>query len=214
MKLDELKDSWKKIGQQNQFYENKEELRKYFNKSSSSPLVNIRKNMVREVIGFSVAALVILLLTFNKVSHHPKLSILLLSVFAIMIMLCSLFYYRIYKNTKANQFTGPVKKQLKQNIQRLSQDLNNLRKLNYVLLIPSILFGIILSQKNIQSVSDLLHPSNELLYLTLIIAIVIIPVTVLIIRWWIEKNYGQYLEELQEIYDEMAELDDESAKNR
>lgn len=204
MELEELKKSWDKIGQQSQEFSN-EKLKSLVENSSKSPLVKIRKNMIKDCVLFVIILLFIIAKAITKTYHHQSLLWLVLGSIFIMTCLSIWFYIRIHNNTKLTSISGTVKEHLKTSITNLSSDIRYLKIFNYWLIIPALLLGFTIYHSEISSLNDLFHPSSSLLLELLIIFIIFIPASYFFINFWAKRLYGKYLDELKEMFEEINE---------
>lgn len=209
MNLDDLKHSWKKIGQNTPRLES-EAIRQLQHNSSKSPLTKIRKNLGIEL---TIFILFILFISFNFIQKAEvssmNISILIGIILIIFIISMIVFFFRVYNNSKKLSFGQPISAQLRKNISALKKDTKYYKWVCISLYFPAILLGTILGNDIGISFDDYFHQKNMYwLFLVGISTLLYFPYS-LFVKWWIKKFYGQYIAQLEEMNAEISTIENE-----
>jgi len=190
MELDDLKQSWKQLGE-NKVIVSEADVKRYIQNSSSSPLTKIRKNMMAEL--FSILAVLVALYIFVLVKKEPSnLLFLGLGVLTmITLVILGIVFPKLYNHTKTNQLSESISYSIERNIEQLQNDLNLYKKVMLFLYIPSCFAGFALS-------------NNFNKYL-IVFFILFFPIYYLIVKKWTQFFYGKFVIDLTDIRNELAE---------
>lgn len=204
MELDELKESWKKIGEQSSLFK-AESIKNLVDHQSSSPLVRLRKSMIWEIVAILICYVILYVIYFSKSFNSNPIAIYGIGFLtAISLLFAFFFYNNIFKRTKKIDFTKSMTRQLEENIDALKTDVDFYQKLNLFLYLPAVFVGILLANDKIRSFQSLLDLQvNYWIYIA-IFTILFFPVYYWSITWWVKKFYGKYIEELEELYQEIS----------
>lgn len=207
MNLDDLKQSWKKIGQDAPKLES-EAIRQLQHNSSKSPLSKIRKSLAIELVIF---VLFMGLIGFNFIKKAEvssfNLSIIVGIVLFFLMASTVIFFVRVYKNSEKLSFAEPISNQLKRNILALQKDTKYYKWVCIALYLPAILLGTILGNDIGISFDEYFHQKSAYwLFLTGVSLLLYFPY-ILFVNWWIKKFYGQYIAQLEEMNLEITNIE-------
>lgn len=207
MELDQLKEMWGDVGTQ-QGNTSEEELQILLRKKSMSPIAKMKRNLLVEL----VAVLVLYILTigyyFTQYSGGMQWNAWLLVVIAVLYLL---YYQRKRKLLNSMEcITCEVKSNLK-------MQLNTLEKYVRLYLIAGtalfpvamIATGLIVFFYSPEITKDIKDPSGKFVWvftalLVLFSAVLTVPIYFLN-KWYVRKLYGQHIERLKTVVNEMNE---------
>lgn len=207
MNLDDLKQSWKKIGQDAPKLES-EAIRQLQHNSSKSPLSKIRKSLAIELIIF---VLFMGLIAFNFIKKAEVSSFnlsLIIGIVPLLLMVSTfIFFIRIYNNSKKLSFGQPISNQLRENISALKKDTKYYKWVCIALYFPAILLGTILGDDIGISFDEYFHQKNMYWLFLVAISILLYFPYYLFVNWWIKNFYGQYIAQLEEMNTEISTIE-------
>lgn len=207
MNLDDLKQSWKKIGQDAPKLES-EAIRQLQWNSSKSPLSKIRKSLAIELVIF---ILFVGLVCFNFIKKAEissfNLSIVVGAVLFLFMISTLIFFVRIYKNSEKLSFEESISKQLQRNILALKKDTTYYKWVCIALYLPAVLLGTILGDDIGISFDDFFHQKSTYWFFLIGVSLLLYFPYILFVKWWISKFYGKYIQELEEMNMEITNIE-------
>ena len=208
MELDELKENWKKIGHQQAPF-NTQRIREMMQNSSQSPLVKLRKSMFLE--GFIMFALVGLLYALYMLDsfNSSQLALFGLGLFtALWVLFCIYFYSRIYKTSSFPE-NVTIKESISQKIATLESDINFYKNINLIFYLPAFFIGILMGNKALTSFEIIFNSEWRAWLVIVLLAILLYPLYYVFVKFWVQKFYGKFLDELKEMEDEILTMETE-----
>ncbi len=207
MELDQLKEMWGDVATQKNSTSG-EELQNLLRKKSKSPIAKMKRNLLLELIVVLVLYVATIAYYFIAYSGGMQWNAWLLLVIAVFF----LFYYqRKYKLLNSMEcVTCEVKSNLKTQLVTLE------KYVRFYLLAGTALFpfamiatGLIVFFYSPDITKDVADPSGKFVWiftgiLVLFSAVMTVPVY-FINKWYVRKLYGQHVEKLKTIVEEMNE---------
>lgn len=203
MELDELKDSWKKIGETNQKFD-KDFVSSLVKGDSKSPLIKIRKSMVREIVLFVMLLAIMYLYYFTFSPNKSDFAFFALGVFCAVSIFISLdFYKRVFNRTKVLNSDKKIYTQLERNIELLRSDIKNYKFLNFVMYLPALFVSLLLSDEAFTSFNRLMELNTQLWVIIISVTLILFPFYYWFVQWFTNQFYSQYVSELEEMKQEL-----------
>lgn len=201
MELDDLKNSWKKIAEQQPI--KGDQIRELMRNTSRSPLVKLRKSMFLEAFFMLLSMAVIYILYFSTEYNTSSLALFGLGLLTALWLFISIYFYsRVYKTSTFNE-SAPVSESLLQKINSLESDITLYKNINLIAYIPALLIGILLGNKSLTSLEVIANSPIQIWGFILIIALLFFPLYYMFVKWWVQKFYGKYLDELKAMHKEI-----------
>mgnify|MGYP000079147911 CR=1 FL=1 len=194
MDLEELKASWKHIGEENKPM-SAVEIKKIVAHSSISPMAKIRKNMMFELIAILVVLVGFFVFVLLKEQPTNVLYLGLGVLTAISLFILLFVFPKFYRHTKKVDVVHSVSTNLYQNITKLQSDLELYEKTMLFLYVPACFAGFALS--------------NYFNKYIVLFFVVFFPVYYFLVKKWTKFFYGQYVEELEELVQELQQVEEE-----
>lgn len=207
MELDQLKEMWSDVGTK-QSNTSKEELQTLLQKKSKSPIAKMKRNLFVEL----VAVLVIYILTiasyFIQFTGGMRWNAWLLVVISVLYLL---YYLRKRKLLNSMEcITCEVKSNLKMQLSTLE------KYVRFYLIAGTALFpvamiatGMIVFFYSPEITKDITDPSGKFVWVFTAVLVVFSSVLTVPLyflnKWYVRKLYGQHVERLKEIVNEMNE---------
>lgn len=205
MELDELKESWKKIGETNEKFD-RDLVSSLVKGDSQSPLVKIRMSMVREIVLFILLLGIMYLYYFLFSPNRSDFAFFSLGVFCAVSIFISLdFYKRLFKRTRVLNSDQSIYNQLSRNIQLLRADIKNYKFLTFVMYLPALFVSLLLSDEAFTSFDRLTEFTGELWLIFISVTLLLFPIYYWFVNWFTNQFYSKYVTELEEMKQELEQ---------
>ncbi len=196
MELDNIKELWKQLNQQQAQKDayNDEAIYKFLAGESRGVIAVIRKNLRLEMVLTAIIMLSFVVLPFI---YEGELLQTILGVWALLSVVYMFFYLQKYKIIQAFDSQD---KNLKNNLQTLVTKLEKYTSIYFwsnVVLIPLVHITnfILLRLLNLAVFHNL--QSNRDIFFYLIYVVVVSAVMIYFFYWYIQRMYGKYIEKLR-----------------
>ena len=208
MELDELKENWKKIvDQQTPLTATK--IHELMQNSSKSPLVKLRKSMFLEGFFMFVAVGLLYAMYLLEGFNSSQLALFGLGLFtALWVLFSAYFYSRIYRVSIAPE-NITVRESISQKITILESDINFYKNINLIFYLPAFFIGILMGNKALTSFEIIFNSEWRLWLIVVALAVLLFPFYYFFVKFWIQKFYGQFLDDLKEMEDEILTMETE-----
>lgn len=203
MLLDELKKSWKSIGNEPEPM-NSKQFREMMSHSSKSPLRRLRKSMFIEAFIMILCIGLIYALYFSDNYNSSSLALFGLGILTTLwLIVCIYFYSRIYKVSILNE-AASISDSLQQKIHSLKTDISFYKNINLIAYLPAVFLGILMGNKSLTNFDAIANSPFQVWIFVFVFALLLFPFYFLFVKFWTQLFYGKYLQELKDMYNEIV----------
>lgn len=204
MELDQLKEMWSDVGQ-SKTSACEQQLQNILQKKSKSPIAKMKRNLFIEMI------IVLVVYSWSTAYYFMKFKGAILGIAWLMLLTGVLFMIYYFRKRKLLQKMECVSCEVKSHLQLQVKTLEKYVWLYLVggtLMFPFVMIisGVIIFLYDAEIQTASAHITFWSFFLTLVLASAILTVPMYILnKWYVRKLYGQHVEKLKKIVNEMSE---------